>query len=783
MEDQESEKDPEFCFDPLFISEEDQGGHESQEEGTRAPCLPFLGVPQTTSSANSMPFISGPRLDTLLDVTSQPHYQKGDCKLRSSGEETGDFLGSHLATHSPLSGLEQVQSQLTGSVQVQSQQSGSGQVQSQLTGSGQVKPHLREMDDLLKNCEDMMGVSFGSHLSTRYTDTHLSRSAQSQNQSDLEKMHTMMACCGENRFASTHCYTTLDASRNQCQSEVKEIKAISDQGEATGASTQPKIRPLSSADSQLSGTMAEYQTELMGLLSMLEKCMDEAGMNFDPLQWTYPSLPEGYDQPKPTVDRWTTQRHMEDGRGQELGLTSNSTLVMNGAHQQDTMGECGERECNTQSEGLETECNVDMKAYLGSTIGQVKPPSNHDIWTEGHMDGGPYTGVFMMEPGEYVLVESQRDPSEGILVESLGSSETDSMGVLEQDTKARELDLRSSMQELAVLGSELESYIEEVGRLEKRREELTEELQALRKEKMGTEEGGDGAQETRLRQTLNIEADGRREARIREWQSLRAERSEEEKRLSRVYLERQSLQHETRRLRRRLFSVTRECTQNQVVLATQQREEAQLNKERMEFDTLIIQLTEEASQLRSNHQTQITTLLSQIQLRAQTPSQMAIPMEEISQSKRNSCGDIQQYLQSGLKSLEEWYEPMLLALLKRREATSEALAKARQQALELRARLEPLEEEGQRLGLQKACLEERLNMMETQRKEDLEQYKEKVDGLEEMSREHRLELQFQKRTNTEMKELTDSLNGEVSLYRGMVAESNKNDLTAVKDKT
>lgn len=69
------------------------------------------------------------------------------------------------------------------------------------------------------------------------------------------------------------------------------------------------------------------------------------------------------------------------------------------------------------------------------------------------------------------------------------------------------------------------------------------------------------------------------------------------------------------------------------------------------------------------------------------------------------------------------YEPMLLALLKRRDGTSEALVKARQQAQQLRARRGPLREEGQRLGLQRACLEERLKLMETHRREDVEQYR------------------------------------------------------------
>ncbi|XP_038828232.1 syncoilin-like [Salvelinus namaycush] len=315
--------------------------------------------------------------------------------------------------------------------------------------------------------------------------------------------------------------------------------------------------------------------------------------------------------------------------------------------------------------------------------------------------------------------------------------------------------------------------------MEKRRDELMGELQALREEKTGTEEGREGGQAAQLRQVLNIGADGRREARMREWQSLRAERSVEERRLSSVRLERQGLQEEMRRLKRRLFSVARECAHNQVILVTQQREVAQLNKEQMELDTLIIQLTEEVSQLRSTHQTQLSTFQSQLQ----TPRQTPIPIEELTQSKRTACGDIQQYLQGGLKALEERYEPMLLALLKRKERTSEAQVKARQQAQELRSRRGPMREEGQRLGLQRACLEERLILMETHRREDVERYRETVDRLEDTNREQKTKLQIQKRETKEMEELRDSLTKELYLYRGIVEDNNKNDVTRVQEKT
>ncbi|XP_010871451.2 uncharacterized protein sync isoform X2 [Esox lucius] len=745
MEDQEPETDPEVCFDPLFINEEDQKGCEGFDEESRDPFLPFLRVshtnPQMSGSAHIQSSLSATHRDGLDALQSQD--KEMDIVFTSTGGESGESSGPQPTT-----------------------------------GSGWVQTPLMEMDELLKSCGEMTGMSFSSHLSTRYTDTDLSRSAPNQNQSDMEKMNAMIGSCRKDILPSITSYTDthLDASRVQCQSHLKEIDTILDQGGATGPSAQPQLPPLTSAGCQLSGTMAEYQTELMGMLSMLEKCMDEAGMNFGPLEWTYPSLPKGFGHPN--VDELIKQKHAEGEIGDSLGMANHSTSQR--VHQQNIVGEFGEHAESAMSEGLESEFCVDLQ-----------PPSYQSISTEEQMDGSGDSGqrhrgenvlgLSVRDPGEHGLGQSVKDPGEHGSGGSAEDPDACSMEGIQQETGMREVELTGSMQELEALGSDLEGYIEQVGRLEKRRDELMEELQALREEKIGTDEGDEREQEVQLRHTVNIDADRRREARMREWQSLRAERSEEEVKLFRVYLERQGLQEETRRLKRRLFSVTRECTQNQVLLATQQRGVAQLNKEKVELDALTIQLTEEASQLRSNHQNHLSTLHAQFQ--AHTSSQTPLPMEEITQSKRNSCGDIQQYLQSGLKSLEEWYEPMLLALLKRREGTSEALGRARQQAQELRGRLKPLREEEQKLGLQRACLEERMKLIEAQRREDIETYKETVDQLEETSREQRMEVQFQKRTNKEMEELTASLTEEVNLYRSIIDSQNQNDRTDVKEKT
>lgn len=66
---------------------------------------------------------------------------------------------------------------------------------------------------------------------------------------------------------------------------------------------------------------------------------------------------------------------------------------------------------------------------------------------------------------------------------------------------------------------------------------------------------------------------------------------------------------------------------------------------------MVHQLTEELSQLRTAHKQQMLEL--QEKLSAQRSSQTSNTQEELTQCKRHSCGDIQQYLQAGLKALED----------------------------------------------------------------------------------------------------------------------------------
>lgn len=132
-------------------------------------------------------------------------------------------------------------------------------------------------------------------------------------------------------------------------------------------------------------------------------------------------------------------------------------------------------------------------------------------------------------------------------------------------------------------------------------------------------------------------------------------------------------------------------------------------------------LIEVINQLNSEHQSQVQALQNQMDNMTQESSKDKTH-SYLSQSRRASL-DLQQYLQGGIKALEEWYEPRLVALLKRRQSSADALIKYREQCQDLKAQLGPLKEEEQRLGLERARLEERIHLMEKQRKENVEQYR------------------------------------------------------------
>ncbi|XP_066531704.1 syncoilin [Hoplias malabaricus] len=291
----------------------------------------------------------------------------------------------------------------------------------------------------------------------------------------------------------------------------------------------------------------------------------------------------------------------------------------------------------------------------------------------------------------------------------------------------------SSAMMIKELGTSFESCIEEVNQLEQRKEELVQELLELEKPMAA------------------------------EVQALRNELKNAKNLLSKARIERQSLQEEMRVVKRRLFFAARDCAQSQVALATQQKHVEQLNQEQEEMKTYVEKLTEDITQLHSEHQENLQALQHQKDNITQESSKDKT-RSYLYQGRRAST-DLQQYLQDGIKSLEEWYEPRLVALLKIRESSAEALSKSKEQCQELKAQIGPLKDEEQRLGLERARLEERIRLMERQRKENVEQYRGTIDLLEESSRELKTELQIQIKKIKEMETLKNSLVKQLYFYR------------------
>ncbi|XP_051526219.1 syncoilin-like [Myxocyprinus asiaticus] len=306
--------------------------------------------------------------------------------------------------------------------------------------------------------------------------------------------------------------------------------------------------------------------------------------------------------------------------------------------------------------------------------------------------------------------------------------------------------------EIKNLRAAFESCIEEVGKLERRRDDLVQEL-------------------------LKLE-----EPMAQELQTVREALGKEQGLLSKVRLQKQSLQEETQRTKWRLFIVARDCTQKQVELELQQKEVEQLNQAQEELNALAVKLTEDLAKLHADHKSDLLALQKQQNNITQESSKKKTTRSYVTQGRRASC-DLQQYLQGGIKALEEFYEPRLVSLLKRREATVDALSKAKEQCQELKAQLGPLREEEQLLRLHRTRLEERIRLMEEQRMENVEQYRKTADLLEENSRELKTELQIQIKKTEELEVLKNSMAKELLLYRQSVKGLCKQENTLLVEKT
>ncbi|KAF6723048.1 Syncoilin [Oryzias melastigma] len=598
----------------------------------------------------------------------------------------------------------------------------SGSAEARLKDSAQMKPYLQEMDDLLKSCSELTGISVSSHRKER-AEVSSEASEESSFQAYLSTS-----------YIDTH----MDGARAGSE------PGLGSRGGATEAS------PLTSAGSRLSQSMVEYESQLMGMLAMLERCMEEAGMDFEPQDWTPDSAQEYVHISKnPRCYRGTTLRAFIP-------------------EEMDTHP--------TQSESSPEEDTVSMD---DESKNQENPPlscQKMDRFTKEKLNHPP---VFMFS-GLLLSTEKTGEHS-GFCDET---PETGLSGIDSQEAKSQEIrktfSQESALSRLGNLDSAMDVCIDQVEQLERKRRELLEEVLRLRSQKdkeeeeeqSQNEEESEELMESKVVELMSVfrkEEEARREERKREIQGLKEDRAEEEKKVWKMDLERQGLQEQIRTLKSRLFSLVRDCVFSQAALNHQRRQLELQKREEERLQGLLLQLTEDGCRLRSEHQQHLKELQTKLDA---LNSRSCSSQEELGRCRRRSCGDVEQFMQRERKALEDRFEPILLALLKRRDATAGALLQAKEQSQELRGQLTPLREEVQKLLLQRACLGEKVKLIQLQRQEEAQRFKEKVFHLEENSRTIRMELEIQRRKNKEMEETREILSKQLLLHRAANEDGN-----------
>ncbi|XP_068273779.1 syncoilin [Nyctibius grandis] len=230
--------------------------------------------------------------------------------------------------------------------------------------------------------------------------------------------------------------------------------------------------------------------------------------------------------------------------------------------------------------------------------------------------------------------------------------------------------------------------------------------------------------------------------------------------LAKVELERDNLKDEIRQIKQKLFKVTKECVACQYQLESRRHDLSQHAAYRGELETQAGQLSGELSRLKETCEKEKEVLRQRLEMPPCRQDNLYL------QESRRLSMEFESFVAESRRGLEEHYEPQLLRLLERREAGAKALQEMQGEIQGMKEALRPLQGEVSRLRLQNRSLEEQIVLVKQKRDEEVGQYREQVEELEDRLKELKNGVQLQQRKNQELEELRTSLHRELSIYKG-----------------
>ncbi|KFP10874.1 Syncoilin, partial [Egretta garzetta] len=229
--------------------------------------------------------------------------------------------------------------------------------------------------------------------------------------------------------------------------------------------------------------------------------------------------------------------------------------------------------------------------------------------------------------------------------------------------------------------------------------------------------------------------------------------------LAKVELERDNLKDEIRQIKQKLFKVTKECVACQYQLESRRHDLSQHAAYQGELETQAGQLSSELSRLKETCEKEKEVLRQRLEMPPCRPDNLYL------QESRRLSMEFESFVTESRRGLEEHYEPQLLRLLERRKAGAKALQEMQGEIQGMKEALRPLQGEVSRLRLQNRSLEEQIILVKQKRDEEVGQYREQVEELEDRLKELKNGVQLQQRKNQELEELRTSLHRELSIYK------------------